>query len=117
MEKFKKITGYFIFILLVVILISLSNRYGNYQTKKFYNELSFNGIISKKYINRKQHNYPILEIVRTDKKNQEINLSTDKSGLFEYVQVKDSIIKVPGSLDVHVFRNAKDTIFILKWAK
>jgi hypothetical protein len=115
MQKIKRLSGYLIFIIAVILLIKFSNRYGNKQTVKFYNELSFNGIVVKKYINEKQHNYPILEIMQSDKKIQEVNLSTDNSGLFEFVQEKDSIVKIQGMLDVHVFRNSEDMVFILKW--
>jgi hypothetical protein len=53
--------------------------------------------------------------MQSDKKIQEVNLSTDNSGLFEFVQEKDSIVKIQGMLDVHVFRNSEDMVFILKW--
>jgi hypothetical protein len=116
MTIIKKLVGYLIFFAVVFLIIKYSNRYGNNQTAKFYNELSFSGVISKKYINKKQHNYPILEVMKSDNKIQEINLSTDNSGLFEYVQKKDSVVKMRGSLDVHVFKNSIDKVFTLTWS-
>ena len=115
MSIIKRLLGYLLFIVAVISIIKFSNRYGNKQTERFYNELSFKGVIFKKYINKKQHNYPILEVMQSDKKIQEVNLSTDNSGLFEYVQEKDSIVKEQGLLNVHVYRNSFDTLFTLTW--
>jgi hypothetical protein len=115
MVKFKKFLGFVLFLILIVSINQLNTKCSNKQSMKFYMELNFNGIISKKFINKSQHNYPILEIKQSGKKIQEVNLSTDNSGLFEYVQENDSIVKKHGLLTVHVYRNAVDTVFTLSW--
>ena len=115
MVKLKRILGFVLFLALIIFLNQLNTKCSNKQSMKFYMELNFKGVISKKYINKRQHNYPILEVMQLDEKIQEVNLSTDNSGLFEYVQEKDSIVKTQGLLNVHVYRNSIDTVFTLTW--
>jgi len=114
MAKKKSILGYAIFILVAVILIFISN-YSNSKNRSRYKlDLSFNGRVVRKYIDNKEHGYPIIEVTTVSDKVQKINLILEDSGFFDYVQTNDSIIKFPGSLKVIVYRNLIDTALLLR---
>lgn len=115
MKKVKKIIEYGIFIAICISLVHFTRKYGNKETMKYYKELNFNGVVIKKYINKTQHNFSMLEIKHSGEDAQKVNLSTDISGLFNYVREKDSVVKVKGILKVHVYRNSTDSVFILNW--
>jgi hypothetical protein len=77
-------------------------------------DLSFNGTIIGKYIDNKEHRYPIVEIQENRTGIQKINLINDMSDLFEYLQKGDSTYKKMGNLEVTVHRNLHDSIFVIK---
>lgn len=112
-SKFK-ILEYILFLIIVILLIFYSNYSSKRNCLKTTKELSFKGIIIKKYIDYKQHEYPILEVLTSNKNVQKINLSMDYSGLFDYVKINDSINKENGNLNVKVHRNSCDSIFVLQ---
>jgi hypothetical protein len=109
----KSIIGYSIFIIVVVILILYSNYSSVNNCIKANKELSFNGHVLRKYIDKKEHENLILEVIDEGGINKKIDLSLDYSGLYEYVQTNDSIVKYSGSLKVMVFRSSFDTILVL----
>jgi hypothetical protein len=113
MTNKKSVVGYTLLFIVIMILILFSNYISLKNCRRYITDLSFNGHIVRKYIDNKEHNYPILEVSTLEHKLQKINLSLEYSGLFEYVQTNDSIIKFSGSLKVMVYRNSIDTIFIL----
>ena len=74
---------------------------------------SINALIIKKYIDKDNHNYEIVEYIDlsdSTRAQQRLNLSLDKSGLFEIVQADDQMIKKKGSLRVTI--NNDTTILI-----
>jgi hypothetical protein len=105
--------GYYIFLLLVVILFLNSNYETNKNCQTYFKQLSINGHVTRKYIDKKEHNYPILEVLTPEGSVQKINLSLDQSGLFEFVQINDSINKLSDSLRVNLVRSSVDTTFVL----
>lgn len=114
MKKLWKIWSLLAFIASVLfILYHLINQnpcsyYYNIEKKRNYS-----GIIINKYIDNEQHNYKVLRILSKDSIFDEI-MNTDKSGLFEYLILRDSIVKYPNDYKVDVFRNQKyDTTFIM----
>jgi hypothetical protein len=109
----KSIKGYMIFFIIIIGLIIYSNYSGKNSCLKNVNELNFNGVIVKKYYDTKQHNYAIIELFSLNDSIVKINLTNDHSGIFDYVQKNDSLIKRSGELDVKIYRNSLDTIFVL----
>jgi hypothetical protein len=114
MIKKKSIIEYAIFITIVILLILYSNYSDRKRCRTGFMELSFNGHIVSKFYDKKEHNFPILEISTVNEKIQQINLNGEYSGLFDYARKNDSIIKLSGEIKVHLFRNSIDTIFVLK---
>lgn len=76
--------------------------------------LNFKGKLESKYIDNHNHNIPTLKIV-VGEKIIVYDIANDESGLFEYIQAGDSIIKLSNSLNVRVSNSQKDTIFVLKF--
>ena len=113
MYKIKSTFGYIIFIILVIIIIIYSNYSNRNYCIKYLKELEFNGILTKKYIDKKQHNYPMIELYSLRNPRQQINLDLDQSGMFNYVETGDSLIKISGELKVLIYRGTKDTTYYL----
>ena len=82
------------------------------ENKEFH--IEYNGVVIKKYIDKTNHNFEIIEIGNKDQ-IQKIMMDWDKSGLFEYVKEEDSIIKELNSLEVKVYRNKIVTTFIIDY--
>ncbi|SFF08002.1 hypothetical protein [Sunxiuqinia elliptica] len=104
----------------LIIVIILVNIFGpNYDEirNQAYKSLKFDlydGIIVEKYLDKDNHNYPTMKI-NTTKGLQVVRLPLDKSGLFEFVEIKDSIFKDYGSYNVEVYRNNEVYNFILDY--
>lgn len=79
-----------------------------------YRARNFSGLIVDKYIDRKQHSY---EKIVINENNQErvIIFNPEKGGLFNFLEVGDSIIKTEGNLKVLVIREDTDTIINMRF--
>lgn len=60
-------------------------------------ELKFQGVVQNKYIDKDEHSYPIIEIKQFNNENSRLNLTNDKSGLFDFLQIGDTVIKKTGT--------------------
>ena len=80
----------------------------NYKKVKSY---SYKGVITDKYFDIKNHNYPILVINET----REIDVINDISGLFNYVRINDEVEKKSDSYEFTITRDKKQTIFVLDY--
>jgi len=64
---------------------------------------SFNGIVTKKYIDSSQHNYPIVEYRSSNEQNiKRLNLSLESGFLYNFLQKGDYIEKPSESLAVTI---------------
>jgi len=80
--------------------------------KKKYVNKGYNGIINRKFEDKENHALPTL-IIKEENQRKIFGSFRDISGLYEYSQVGDSIIKEKGSLKVKIIRDDKETIFKL----
>ena len=74
------------------------------------------GVVSRKFLDSKNHNYRTLEIVDSARSRTRIYrliLSNDKSGLYHYVSEGDSIVKQSGSLAAIVIHDTREREFII----
>jgi len=94
-----------------------------YQTKKlpsceeYYEqekEISYNGVITDKFIDKRNHNYHIIKIDE-EGKIIDYNLSSDLSGLFKFLEVGDQVIKKKGTNNIIILRNGEKTLFMLDY--
>jgi hypothetical protein len=74
--------------------------------------ISFNGVVIRKYIDKKQH-YSRIILIQSDD-TIPFAVTYDKSGLFNYIYLQDSIVKEYGENMVVVYRdNERDSTFNL----
>jgi hypothetical protein len=76
--------------------------------------LNVNGCVDTLYRDRNAHMTPVISICSKRGRSRLI-IPNDKSGLFDYVQVGDSIIKAKGSLQCRVLRDTVVFISIEKY--
>jgi hypothetical protein len=83
------------------------------QIRDMYVNVEYKGLIKMKFEDFENHAIPTLTIINEDKQNKIFGSFRETSGLYNYSQVGDSIIKEKGSLKVKIIRADKDTIFNL----
>jgi hypothetical protein len=86
---------------------------GNKQCIKSVKNLTFNGIVDRKFIDNNNHGYSIVELHNYNGDSLQVNLTFDNSGLFEFLEKNDSVEKISGGFRVRLFRTSLDTTFIL----
>jgi hypothetical protein len=106
----------FLKILLFLAVFGFVIYWINYQSDRNFNkemdEICLKGKIINKIIDKTDHNIP--KIIIGDKKDSLIfDLANESSGLFDFVQVGDSILKIKNDRKVRIFNDEKDSIFIL----
>jgi hypothetical protein len=100
----------FIYGMIFILLISFIYRSCNSEgfLKERYNEqleelksLVINSVVKNKYVDEKNHNFPIIVFINDKKFNL---IHTDTIGLYNYIIPNDSIVKEKNSDTVCVFR-------------
>jgi hypothetical protein len=110
MTKFKKGLKFILILIFMLSFFYLINYCSDKSFNKKMNELKLNGKIVSKYIDKQDHNIPKILII--DKQESiTLDLTNESSGLFEFIQEGDSIIKTNNNRKVHVFNSSKDSIF------
>jgi len=103
-------------ILIAIIVNYLKPSDRNY-ISNYGNQIKFQryeGEVVKKYYEQKSKNYPSL-LLRNRFGDQVVILAFDKSGVFDFVEVGDSIFKRYGSLELTVKRNDLKSKFTLQF--
>ncbi len=117
MKNYLKILFTIIALVLVIILVNLFGPDYNEIKNQAYKSLQFDvyrGIVVEKYLDRDNHNYPSIRIMN-EQGIQTVRLQLDKSGLYEFIEKNDSIVKEYGSYEVKVYRNNKTKTFTLDY--
>ena len=104
-------------IVLLLVIIFVVNR--NLPTPKEINQTAFEsikltkfeGLVIDKFMDKKNHNHVTLRL-RNSFGEQNIILTRDKSEIFEFVQVGDSVSKEYGDLNVRIKRG--DELYEIK---
>jgi hypothetical protein len=96
-------------VIVIVIAVKPSNECSNENKIK---EKVLIGIIKHKYLDSNNH-YTKTIIVSGTQKIYFYN--NEKSKFYNYAHIGDSLYKPKGSLEVHVFRNDKDTVFNISY--
>lgn len=76
--------------------------------------ICFDGVITNKFVDKNEHNYPILIIDGNDETIR-YNMTSDLSGLFDFVEIGDEIIKEKGFNQISVKRDIKKVVFFLDY--
>jgi hypothetical protein len=72
----------------------------------------YNDIVSAKYLDQLNHNSKIIEFKN---KKRKINMDWDLSGLYEFIELNDSIVKDSGSYAVKVYRDSLEYIYVIDY--
>jgi len=96
-------------VVLLAVVIFLVNR--NLPSSKEINQTAlesikltkFEGLVIDKFMDKKNHNHATLRL-RNSFGEQSVILTRDKSDIFEFVQVGDSVSKEYGDLNVRIKR-------------
>ena len=84
--------------------------------KKFNKDIAKNlkGIVIKKFIDKEEH---LLEtcIIKSENEYERFIFDLDKSGVFDYVQVGDSIYKPKGDSTIVIIRDKQISHFTLEY--
>jgi hypothetical protein len=119
---YKHVVSFFgMFIILIVILRNCSSEIFDIKPNDIlcdtYRQESFtviNGIVDSVYEDKKNHSQDMLK-VKNGKDIQTIYLEYDRSGLFEYLNSGDSVIKEYKSYEVVVKRSNSVKVFVLDY--
>jgi hypothetical protein len=79
----------------------------------FFLNVEFNGTVTQKYIDRNQHNYETV-ILENETLKQTILFDFVMGGLYEFIEVGDTLSKKSGSLDLRLKRRDLDTLIIMQ---
>jgi hypothetical protein len=103
-----------VFILIVNLLLPSKNELCHKAYKKI-RSIEYNGKIINTYLDYNNHAIPTYEVIEDNDNVIKITDFRDMSGLFEYIEVGDSIIKYKNSYTVSVFRKNQKMDFILNY--
>lgn len=120
MSKRNRLRYAFIILCLVLFIITrLSTSNAPYRAcrdrEEYMKDKEICGIVTKKFRDKEDHIYPKLIIKESNNKELKLNLVIDKSGLFDFIQVNDSIVKEKESLYLIVFRKGEKYEYTLEY--
>ena len=109
--------GGIIFIILFLIFIWLQPSIKDINCSHFktLKNVSYKGVVINKFIDSTQHNYPIVVVRQIDNSIYKFDLTHDRSGLYRFLQIGDSIVKSKGAYNIEVIRSGMERIFILDY--
>lgn len=84
------------------------------QAVNAYRQEEFQGTIIKKFIDRNEHNFNKV-IITEDQDIRTVLFDIETSGIYDYFEIGDSIIKEAGTLQIRVIRHDKDTVLKMKF--
>jgi|SRR5690606_9468421 len=85
----------------------------NKKASEYYSEDQYYGIVMDKFIDREQHNYKTI-IIRNENYERSVLFDFEIGGLYEFIEIGDSISKNVNSLDFQLVREGLDTIMPMK---
>jgi hypothetical protein len=98
----------FLIFIISAIISSINANKGNIECfyQKQYSELDFSGLIIKKDLDSDNHMYPFIDVQDSTKHISHIFIIFKQETLWDNLNVKDKIIKRPGSLDFKITRDS-----------
>jgi hypothetical protein len=92
--------------LLTVYAAVPSVNYTNCGNNQRFQALTFDGVVVNKYLDRSQHSTPIVEIENFEGRVDSVYLFGDHLGLYDRIQITDTLKKESGSNEVLTKRKA-----------
>ncbi|HRW21694.1 MAG TPA: hypothetical protein PLO05_09845 [Bacteroidales bacterium] len=81
-----------------------------------YKKEEFQGTIIKKFIDKNEHSFKKV-IITENQDKRTILFDIETSGIYDYFEIGDSIIKEKGTLEVRIIRHDLDTILEMKFVE
>lgn len=109
------VISFILMTLTIIVFISIAKRTSIkdcISQENFLKTTKYKGIISGKYENANKHYLPTLEIKEGNQKKV-FESFRDISGIYDFAQIGDSIIKDSGTLKIEIIRNNKGNNFII----
>lgn len=110
-KKWTLISFFFVVAFFIYVTLNQKSCEEYYEQEK---NIYFEGIITKKIINKNEHNYPIL-IIEGNGETIRYNLTSDLSGLYDFAEIGDEIKKEKGFNEITVKRNSNEIVYILDY--
>jgi hypothetical protein len=105
------------FIIIVIWLLSESSKFEvtSSDAKRIFKDVVYDGFLTNKFVDKKQHNYK--KIILKDFNGRESThiLDLESGGLYDYLEIGDTIYKKRGELFLKLKRKKNDTIIHLKF--
>jgi len=105
------------FIIIVMWLLSESSKFEvtSSDAKRIFKDVVYDGFLTNKFVDKKQHNYK--KIILKDFNGRESThiLDLESGGLYDYLEIGDTIYKKRGELFLKLKRKKNDTIIHLKF--
>lgn len=115
MTKFKTVWAIWTILSLigVIVFIILQPSSKKICIQQFEKErlISYDGVVKAKYLDSTEHYYRT--VVLND--SQFLLMNWDESGLYDFIQTKDSIVKNSGSYEVMLFRDSMKYTFTIDY--
>jgi len=99
MSKLKYFLIVILFFLAIYTIVPSTN-YTNCLASQRFEKLTFHGVVVNKFLDKSQHSTPIVEIRNFRGRRDSVYLFGDQSGLFNKIEVYDTLKKESGSNEV-----------------
>ncbi|MEX2409798.1 MAG: hypothetical protein WD607_00260 [Candidatus Paceibacterota bacterium] len=101
-------------IMVFIALILIDSQLTDKEILDLYENKEYSGIIINKYIDLEEHMNKKI-IIKGEYVDRTILFNNESSGVFDFLQIGDSIIKKSESLEIQVFRDSRDTTLKMKF--
>lgn len=99
--KYKYILLAAFFLLLIYVAVPSIN-YTNCRSQERFRNLVFDGAVTVKYLDKSEHSVPRIRITKAGTSPDEVSFFAEYSGIFDRINVGDSLRKKSGSNEVLV---------------
>ena len=108
------VTGIVITIVLFYLLPTIHETVCSRYKTDVKNE-NVKGKVIRKFIDIENHSRKFTEIISNHIDTIKYDLTLDISGIYEYLNVNDSVVKESGNYNFAIKRESKDTVFVLNY--
>lgn len=106
LKKYKYLVIVCLFLSIVYIIVPSMN-YTNCLSSQKFREVIIDGVVINKYLDKSQHSTPIVEIQNFLGRIDSVYFFGDHSGIFDRLNVKDTLKKSSGTNEILIRINGK----------
>ena len=113
-NKMKKIILLIVAVTFALCIYFFFGTKKNCEGNEFFKNISFYGVVTNKYLDKKQHSMPVIDLLDlNDNKKYSMDFFLDISNSYEKIKIADTIRKKCGSMDVYIIENGRE-VFLTK---